>query len=149
MHTYVFDKGLTFSTLNIENARVMVLAATNRPQELDEAILRRLPQTFEIGIPDCGERTKILKVILKGERVEDSIDYDCIARLCVGYTGSDLLELCKQAAYFPVRDLLHEEKTGPASSSHVSTLFMFLHYSSCAFLGIIFFGEIRTSFTHE
>ena len=126
---YLFpDNGLTSSTIYIENASVMVLAATNRPQELDEAILRRLPQTFEIGIPDCNERTKILQVILKGERVEDSIDCVRIASLCEGYTGSDLLELCKQAAYFPVRDLLHEEKNSHASS-HVSTHFMFLHYN--------------------
>ncbi|XP_043688300.1 outer mitochondrial transmembrane helix translocase [Telopea speciosissima] len=98
-----------------QNARVMVLAATNRPSELDEAILRRLPQAFEIGIPDCSERAKILKVILKGEKVEDDIDFDHIARLCEGYTGSDLLELCKQAAYFPVRDLLRAEKEGRSS----------------------------------
>ncbi|KAL0317958.1 UNVERIFIED_CONTAM: ATPase family AAA domain-containing protein 1 [Sesamum angustifolium] len=49
---------------------VMVLAATNRPSELDEAILRRLPQAFEIGIPDRRERTAILKVILKDEKVK-------------------------------------------------------------------------------
>ncbi|KAK9122239.1 hypothetical protein Syun_019856 [Stephania yunnanensis] len=94
------------------NARVMVLAATNRPSELDEAILRRLPQAFEIGIPDCSERVKILKVILKGEKVEEDIDYEHVARLCEGYTGSDLFELCKQAAYLPVRDLLRDEKEG-------------------------------------
>ncbi|KAL5567705.1 hypothetical protein UlMin_024280 [Ulmus minor] len=95
-----------------QNARVMVLAATNRPSELDEAILRRLPQAFEIGIPDRRERAAILKVILKGEKVEEKIDYDFIASLCEGYTGSDLLELCKKAAYFPIRDLLDEEKKG-------------------------------------
>ncbi|KAK9075246.1 hypothetical protein SSX86_003567 [Deinandra increscens subsp. villosa] len=98
-----------------QNARVMVLAATNRPSELDEAILRRLPQAFEIGIPDRKERADILKVVLKGERVEDDIDLDHIAALCEGYTGSDLLELCKQAAYFPVRDLLDDEKKGKSS----------------------------------
>ncbi|OVA20652.1 AAA+ ATPase domain [Macleaya cordata] len=100
-----------------QNARVMVLAATNRPSELDEAILRRLPQAFEIGIPDRSERVKILKVILKGEKVEEDIDYDHIANLCEGYTGSDLLELCKQAAYFPVRDLLRDEKDGKQSNT--------------------------------
>ncbi|PWA51493.1 P-loop containing nucleoside triphosphate hydrolases superfamily protein [Artemisia annua] len=98
-----------------QNARVMVLAATNRPSELDEAILRRLPQAFEIGIPDRKERAAILKVILKGERTEDDIDLDSIAAMCEGYTGSDLLELCKQAAYFPIRDLLNEEKKGKSS----------------------------------
>ncbi|KAJ8534698.1 hypothetical protein K7X08_016426 [Anisodus acutangulus] len=95
-----------------QNARVMVLAATNRPSELDEAILRRLPQAFEIGFPDRKERAAILKVILRGERVEDNIDYDRIASLCDGYTGSDLLELCKKAAFFPIRDLLNDEKSG-------------------------------------
>ncbi|GMJ00464.1 hypothetical protein like AT4G27680 [Hibiscus trionum] len=94
-----------------QNARVMVLGATNRPAELDEAILRRFPQAFEIGKPDCDDREKILKVILKNERVEDTIDLYHIARLCEGYTGSDLLELCKQAAYIPLRDFLNEEKS--------------------------------------
>ncbi|CAL5204106.1 unnamed protein product [Lathyrus oleraceus] len=95
-----------------KNARVMVLAATNRPSELDEAILRRLPQAFEIGYPSRRERAEILKVILKGERIENNIDFDCIAGLCKGYTGSDLFDLCKKAAYFPVRELLDNEKRG-------------------------------------
>ncbi|EOA13468.1 hypothetical protein CARUB_v10026523mg [Capsella rubella] len=95
-----------------QNARVMVLAATNRPSELDEAILRRFPQAFEIGMPDCQERAQILKVILKGERIEPNIDYDHVARLCEGYTGSDIFELCKKAAYFPIREILEEERKG-------------------------------------
>lgn len=104
-----------FNFILVANARVMVLAATNRPSELDEAILRRLPQAFEIGIPDCRERAEILKVILKGERVEDNIDYEHLAGLCEGYTGSDILELCKKAAYIPIRELLDEEKKGKRS----------------------------------
>lgn len=104
---------------------MMVLAATNRPSELDEAILRRLPQAFEIGIPDCRERAEILKVILRGERVEDDIDYVRIASLCEGYTGSDLLELCKKAAYFPIRDLLVQEKSGKKSSVSIYIIFFF------------------------
>jgi len=102
----------------------MVLAATNRPSELDEAILRRFPQAFEIGIPDRSERANILKVILKGERIEEDIDYDNIARLCEGFTGSDIFELCKQAAYFPVRELLDDEKKGKISL--VSTYLSYL-----------------------
>ena len=102
----------------------MVLAATNRPSELDEAILRRLPQAFEIGVPDQKERVEILKVILKGERIEDNLDFDYIASLCEGYTGSDLFELCKKAAYFPIRDLLDEEKQGKQSPvSNLNILF--------------------------
>ncbi|CAA6668625.1 unnamed protein product [Spirodela intermedia] len=100
-----------------QKAHVMVLAATNRPSELDEAILRRLPQAFEIGIPDRSERVNILKVILKEERVEEGVDYDHIAGMCEGFTGSDLFGLCKRAAYFPLRELLHEEKQGKKSST--------------------------------
>nr|XP_043607472.1 outer mitochondrial transmembrane helix translocase-like [Erigeron canadensis] len=95
-----------------QNARVMVLAATNRPSDLDEAILRRLPQAFEIGKPGQGDRAKILEVTLKGERIEENIDFDHIASLCGGFTGSDLVELCKQAAYFPLKEYLQDEKDG-------------------------------------
>ncbi|KAL7147302.1 hypothetical protein ABFS83_06G098500 [Erythranthe nasuta] len=97
------------------DARVMVLAATNRPSELDEAILRRLPQAFEIGMPNRKDRAAILKVVLKDEKVEDGIDYDRVAALCDGYTGSDILELCKKAAYLPIRELLDDEKLGKPS----------------------------------
>ncbi|XP_074378496.1 uncharacterized protein LOC141720039, partial [Apium graveolens] len=79
-----------------QNARVMVVGATNRPSKLDEAILRRFPQYFKIGLPDCKSRVEILKVIMKDKRVESSIDLDHIASLCDGYNASDLFELCKQ-----------------------------------------------------
>lgn len=103
----------------------MVLAATNRPSELDEAILRRLPQAFEIGMPNQKDRAEILKVVLKGERVERNIDYDYLAALAEGYTGSDLLELCKKAAYLPIRDLLDEEKRGKKTSVSMPGNFIF------------------------
>nr|VDC88099.1 unnamed protein product [Brassica oleracea] len=95
-----------------KNARVMVLGATNRPSELDEAILRRFAQAFEIGMPDCKERAEILRVVLKEERVEEGIDFDLVARLCEDYTGSDIFELCKKAAYLPIREILEEERKG-------------------------------------
>jgi SpoVK/Ycf46/Vps4 family AAA+-type ATPase len=91
----------------------MVLAATNRPWELDEAILRRLPRAFEVGMPDRQQRASILKVILKDEDVAENLDIDRLASLCEGYSGSDLTDLCKQAAYLPIRDLLDEEKLLP------------------------------------
>lgn len=99
-----------FCVLRAENARVMVLAATNRPWELDEAILRRLPRAFEVGMPDKQQRASILKVILKDEVCEPCLDIEQLAILTEGYSGSDLTELCKQAAYMPIRDLLDEER---------------------------------------
>lgn len=93
----------------------MVLAATNRPTDLDEAILRRFSQSFEIGKPSLSDRTKIFKVVLKGERIEDNVDFDRLAGLCEGYTGSDILEACKLAAFIPLREYLQDEKKGKQS----------------------------------
>ncbi|CAI5478001.1 unnamed protein product [Closterium sp. Yama58-4] len=93
-----------------DTARVMVLAATNRPWELDEAILRRLPRHFEIPLPDLAGRTSILEVILRDEDVDEDLDLQEIASLCAGYSGSDLTELCKQAAYLPLHDFLEDER---------------------------------------
>ncbi|OAE23251.1 hypothetical protein AXG93_620s1180 [Marchantia polymorpha subsp. ruderalis] len=90
--------------------------ATNRPWELDEAILRRLPRAFEVPMPDARQRASILRVILKGEHVEDDLDIEKLANQSEGYSGSDLTELCKQAAYLPIRDLLADESQQGYSS---------------------------------
>ena len=60
---------------------MMFFAGTNLPSELDEAILCSFSRAFEIGTPDQRERAEILKVILKGERVEDDIDFDSLTTL--------------------------------------------------------------------
>ncbi|ERM94738.1 hypothetical protein AMTR_s00011p00253270 [Amborella trichopoda] len=98
------------------NARIMVLAATNRPWDLDEAILRRFSRAFEVGLPNASERATIMRVILNGENVADDIDYTKIALLTEGFSGSDLKELCRQAAYIPIRELLEQEKNGQETS---------------------------------
>ena len=99
-----------------ENARVMVLAATNRPWEVDEAILRRLPRSFEVGLPNLEQRIDIIKVILKDEHMEPGFfgpgpdpPVLKIAKATDRYSGSDLKELCKSAAMGPIRDLLASE----------------------------------------
>ena len=85
-------------------------------------------------MPDQKERAQILKVILKGERVDNNIDFDYVAGLCEGYTGSDLFDLCKKAAYFPIRELLDEEKQGKRSS--VSIFFILFYFLLCLNLSI-------------
>ena len=101
------------------NARVIVLGATNRPEELDEAILRRLPRVFEIGLPGCTERAKILEMILKDEDIAPDIDYNSIASLCEGYNGSDLTEMCKEAAFLTITEFLEKEKSGHDISGEI------------------------------
>jgi len=100
-----------------DNAQVMVLGATNRPWDVDEAILRRLPRAFEVGLPNKEQRAQVLGVTLKGENLEPGFitpDQSCplwkIADETEGFSGSDLRDLCKQAAYGPVRDFLQMER---------------------------------------
>ncbi|MCO5587111.1 hypothetical protein L7F22_041058 [Adiantum nelumboides] len=93
-----------------DRERVLVLAATNRPFDLDEAVIRRLPRRLMVNLPDAVNRTKILKVILAKEEVAPDLDFDDIAGMTDGYSGSDLKNLCVMAAYRPIREILDKEK---------------------------------------
>ncbi|XP_075111895.1 uncharacterized protein LOC107794822 isoform X4 [Nicotiana tabacum] len=93
-----------------DTERVLVLAATNRPYDLDEAVIRRLPRRLMVNLPDAPNRAKILKVILAKEDLAPDVDLDAVASLTDGYSGSDLKNLCVTAAYRPIREILEKEK---------------------------------------
>ncbi|XP_075903030.1 outer mitochondrial transmembrane helix translocase [Nelusetta ayraudi] len=90
--------------------QVMVMGATNRPQDMDPAILRRMPATFHIGLPSTRQRHEILKLILAGENLSNAINMKEIADKTGGYSGSDLKELCRDAAIYRVRDYVRKEQ---------------------------------------
>ncbi|XP_063050490.1 outer mitochondrial transmembrane helix translocase [Engraulis encrasicolus] len=92
------------------NTQVMVMGATNRPQDLDPAILRRMPTTFQIGLPNQSQRHDILKLILLGENLSNAINLREIAEKTNGYSGSDLRELCRDAAMYRVRDYVRKQQ---------------------------------------
>ena len=79
---------------------VIVLAATNRPDILDPALLRpgRFDRQIHVGHPDVKGREEILKVHAKGKRLDDSVDLKLIARATAGFTGADLSNLLNEAA---------------------------------------------------
>ncbi|BBN06651.1 ATPase family AAA domain-containing protein 1 [Marchantia polymorpha subsp. ruderalis] len=93
-----------------DRERVLVLAATNRPFDLDEAVVRRLPRRLMVNLPDGANRVKILKVILAKEELSVEVDLDELAGLTDGYSGSDLKNLCVAAAYRPIREILENER---------------------------------------
>ncbi|PHT79749.1 hypothetical protein T459_17801 [Capsicum annuum] len=90
--------------------RVLVLAATNRPFDLDEAVIRSLPRRLMVNLPDAPNRAKILKVILAKEDLAQDVDLESVASMTDGYSGSDLKNLGATAAYRPIRDILEKEK---------------------------------------
>ncbi|KAL3643117.1 hypothetical protein CASFOL_013932 [Castilleja foliolosa] len=69
---------------------VLVLAATNRPFDLDEVAIRRMPRRCMVDLPDTTNRSKILKVILAKEKFSDDFDFNAIAHITDGFSGSDL-----------------------------------------------------------
>ncbi|GMI99642.1 hypothetical protein like AT4G28000 [Hibiscus trionum] len=89
--------------------QILVLAATNRPFDLDEAIIRRFERRIMVGLPSVESREMILRTLLAKEKVED-LDYKELATMTEGYSGSDLKNLCVTAAYRPVRELLKQER---------------------------------------
>jgi SpoVK/Ycf46/Vps4 family AAA+-type ATPase len=74
------------------------MAASNRPDTVDPAILRRLPCKIEIGLPTTVQREDILKVILRSENVSRDVNFATLALDTEGFSGDDLREMCKQAA---------------------------------------------------
>ncbi|KHN31902.1 ATPase family AAA domain-containing protein 1-A [Glycine soja] len=99
-----------------DTERVLVLAATNRPFDLDEAVIRRLPRRLMVNLPDAPNRAKILKVILAKEDLSSDINMDAIASMTDGYSGSDLKNLCVTAAHRPIKEILEKEKKEQAAA---------------------------------
>ncbi|RVX20471.1 Protein MSP1 [Vitis vinifera] len=93
-----------------DKERVLVLAATNRPFDLDEAVIRRLPRRLMVNLPDALNREKILRVILAKEELAPDVGLEAVANMTDGYSGSDLKNLCVTAAHCPIREILEREK---------------------------------------
>uniref|UniRef100_A0A8C6P280 Fidgetin-like protein 1 n=1 Tax=Nothobranchius furzeri TaxID=105023 RepID=A0A8C6P280_NOTFU len=86
--------------------RVLVMGATNRPQELDEAVLRRFAKRVYVALPDEKTRLTLMTNLLgKHGNPLSSSELSCLAKATAGYSGSDLTSLAKDAALGPIREL--------------------------------------------
>jgi len=85
---------------------VIVLAATNRPDILDPALLRpgRFDRQIYVGAPDAKGREDILKVHARNKKLDSTVDLKVVARSTVGFTGADLSNLLNEAAIMAARD---------------------------------------------
>lgn len=112
---------------------VIVMAATNRPDILDPALLRpgRFDRQIHVGKPDVKGREEILKVHSRGKMLDDTVDLKTVARATAGFTGADLSNLLNESAICAARDnrpALNMEDVneammkiiaGPAKRSHI------------------------------
>jgi len=89
-----------------ENSGIIVLGATNRPDVIDQAILRpgRFDRKIEVGLPDCEGREKILKVHSKNKKLSEGVTLDDLAKLTIGFSGAELQNLMNEAAIYAARD---------------------------------------------
>ncbi|MEZ4664014.1 MAG: ATP-dependent zinc metalloprotease FtsH [Caldilineaceae bacterium] len=88
-----------------EHNEIIVLAATNRPDVLDPALLRpgRFDRQVVVGLPDQRGRTEILRIHSRALNLTDDVDLDKLAQATVGMSGADLANLCNEAALGAVR----------------------------------------------
>lgn len=89
-----------------DDEQVLIVGATNRPQELDEAARRRLVKRLYIPLPEFPARIQILKNLLKTERHNITDDeLDKIGNLTNGFSGADMKTLCHEALMGPIRSI--------------------------------------------
>jgi SpoVK/Ycf46/Vps4 family AAA+-type ATPase len=104
--------GLTSSDTSGKPAQIVVLGATNRIHDIDEAILRRMPKKFPVPLPGREQRKRILQLILQNTKTDpEDFDIDYVAKITAGMSGSDIKEACRDAAMAPVREYMREHRT--------------------------------------
>ncbi|DBA80450.1 TPA: Katanin p60 ATPase-containing subunit A1 [Trebouxia sp. C0005] len=81
-----------------QRKQVMVLAATNFPWDIDEALRRRLEKRIYISLPGTSERKDLMHINLKGVEVEPEVDFELLAEKTAGYSGDDITGVCRDAA---------------------------------------------------
>lgn len=88
------------------NAGVIVLAATNRVDILDKALMRagRFDRQIDVGLPDVKEREAIFNVHLRNIKLEDNIDRTFLAKQTPGFSGADIANVCNEAALIAARN---------------------------------------------
>lgn len=115
-----------------DNSGIIVIAATNRDDVLDPALLRagRFDRTITVGLPDKKGREAIFKVHARGKLIDPKVDFAALAKRTVGFSGADIENILNEAAILAVRqnepmvtlkdidEAIDRRIAGPAKSSH-------------------------------
>ncbi|MHA1733507.1 MAG: AAA family ATPase [Promethearchaeota archaeon] len=84
---------------------VLILGATNRPWDIDSAILRRFEKRIYVDLPDDEARAGIFRIHTVGVDLDPDVEFHVLAGLSAGYSGSDIATVCREALMMPVREL--------------------------------------------
>ncbi|KAJ3224569.1 hypothetical protein HK099_008250 [Clydaea vesicula] len=91
-----------------DQTKVLVLGATNRPNDIDKAILRRMPRRFPIALPNAVQRKNIFNLLLSTMKLHPSFDMEELVERTKGFSGSDIKEMCRNAVMVPVRESIRK-----------------------------------------
>ena len=91
---------------------VMVLATSNKPWDLDEAMRRRLERRIYVPLPDETARKEMLSIHLDGVKLSEEVDEATLAARCVGYSGADIQLACRDASMMPMRRMVDGKSPG-------------------------------------
>ncbi|KAF2749056.1 AAA-domain-containing protein [Sporormia fimetaria CBS 119925] len=97
----------------LNDMSVFVMVATNRPFDMDDAVIRRLPRRLLVDLPTQEDRKKILEIHLRGEQLGEDVDLDDLAKRTPLYSGSDL----KNVAVFAALACVREENENAAKAA--------------------------------
>ena len=101
--------------------QVFVMAASNLPWDLDEAVLRRLENRVVVALPSVGAREAMFRKHL-GDRSSATVQFDVVAEQTSGYSGADIELLCRESAMMPVRRLMQKMEDIELNSSNISAI---------------------------
>lgn len=99
------------------SAPVIVLGATNRPQDIDDAFRRRMPVSIETKTPDAMGRRDILEKMLSNEHLDETVSLEEVSVLTEGFSGSDLRELVRAVNTVRAREMIESFKKFQKSGS--------------------------------
>lgn len=101
---------------------VMVLAATNTPWHLDEALRRRLEKRIYIPLPDMAGRQELFRITMRDVEVASDVSFDQLGELSEGYSGADIANVCRDASMMGIRRLLDEARAIGMTSKNIEQM---------------------------
>ena len=102
-----------------EEKKVMVLAATNFPWDIDEALRRRLEKRITFPLPDADARAALVNINVRGVEVAKDVDVRALAMRMDGYSGDDITNVCRDAAMNGMRRKIVGKRPEEIRSAHV------------------------------
>jgi katanin p60 ATPase-containing subunit A1 len=102
---------------------VIVLAATNTPWDLDEALRRRLEKRIYIPLPDDEGRKALFEINMKKTELDGDVDLNELAAKSAGYSGADVANVCRDASMMSVRRLMEQARKQGLGKEQVQAMF--------------------------